>query len=275
MDYLTIDGAILAYEVRGTGEPILLLHSGFVAQSCALLMDQPALAAYRVVNYHRRGYGTSTRASGPVTLEQQAADCLALLDQLQVEQAHLAGHSLGANIALQLALSAPHRVRSLALMEPLLTFALTEPSAAFVGGAIGEAFARYGAGDSGGAMDAWLNGAFGSGYREELERAVPGAVAQAERDAATVFESEAPALQHWSVGPAEIGHIHQPVMSVVHEETRWAGFAETHAALLALLPQAESLVVPNASHLLPLMNPRAVAEGLASFVARQAIPATQ
>lgn len=58
--------------------------------------------------------------AGPVSIEQQAAQCQALLGRLRIGRAHVVGHSSGANIALQLALDAPAMVGSLALLEAWL-----------------------------------------------------------------------------------------------------------------------------------------------------------
>src|SRR5205807_234560 len=150
-----------------------------------------------LINYHRRGYGKSQKPQGPVSIEQQAADGLALMDYLGIERFHLAGHSLGANMALQLAVLARERIASLSLMEPTLNFALSEAALPVIMEAIGKSFGLYGAGDKAGAVDNWLQGAFGPGYREALDRALPAAFEQAVADCDTVFEVEGPSLQQW------------------------------------------------------------------------------
>jgi len=48
MDRMTTDGVGLAYEVRGHGEPVVLIHAGVCADFFAPLMDEPALSRYRV-----------------------------------------------------------------------------------------------------------------------------------------------------------------------------------------------------------------------------------
>ena len=57
-------------------------------------------------------------------------------------------------------------------------------------------------------------------------------------------------------------------MSVLGAGSAWPGFRETHEALLSRLPRCESLVLPHATHLLQIAVPRAVAEGIAAFLAR-------
>ena len=61
--------------------------------------------------------------------------------------------------------------------------------------------------------------------------------------------------------------VHQPVLAVVGSETAPI-FSEGHALLKQWMPHAEELVVPQATHALQLMNPRAVADGLTRFFTR-------
>jgi pimeloyl-ACP methyl ester carboxylesterase len=264
---VAVNGARLAVFERDGDEPVLLLHPGFVADGLAPLFAQPALGAYRLVAYHRRGYGHSGRGAGPVTMAEQAADAVAVLEATGVERAHLVGHSVGANVAIEMALTAPGRVATLALLEPLLAFAVAPATAQFVLDTAAEAYRRLGQGDPEGAVDAWLSGAFDPGYREILETTLPGAFTGAVRDADAAFAVEIPSLQGWARGPDDLGRVTQPTLSV-RGGGSWPGFAETHEALLAWLPEGEGLVVPEATHLLQLANPGAVAVGLAAFLAR-------
>src|SRR5215207_5689322 len=115
------DGAELEYEVSGRGEPAVFIHGAFIADTFRPLLAEPSLGGrYRLILYHRRGYAGSSRASGPVSVARQAADCRALLRHLGVERAHVVGHSYGGIVALQLALDATSVVHSLAVLEPAL-----------------------------------------------------------------------------------------------------------------------------------------------------------
>jgi pimeloyl-ACP methyl ester carboxylesterase len=265
---LTVNGTRLAVQERPGDEPVLLLHPGFVADGLAPLLAEPTLGAYRLVGYHRRGYGNSDRAIGPVSVAEQAADALAVLDALGVDRAHLVGHSVGANVAVEAALTAPQRVATLALLEPLLGFAVAPATAQVVLDTAAEAYRRLGEGDPAGAVDTWLEAAFDPGYRDVLEAALPGAFEQAVRDADAPFGVEVPSLQDWPRGPDDLRRLSQPALSVRGADGTWPGFRETHQALLAWLPDGEGLIVPGATHLLQLADPRAVAEGLAAFLAR-------
>src|SRR5436190_13866431 len=100
---LDLGDLALAYQQRGVGEPVVLLHAGVYADWFVPLLEQPALTErYRLLSYHRINYGRSSHLDGPVSVADQAAHCRALLGQLGIERAHLVGHSAGASIALQL-----------------------------------------------------------------------------------------------------------------------------------------------------------------------------
>jgi pimeloyl-ACP methyl ester carboxylesterase len=75
---------------------------------------------FSVVTFDNRGIGASEITSGKLSIEVMAADALAIMDQEKVDCFHVAGHSMGGVIAQQVALMAPHRVKSLSL---LCTFA--------------------------------------------------------------------------------------------------------------------------------------------------------
>lgn len=118
-----VNDVVLEYELVGRGEPLLLIHgsnlaTGLAPLAAALGRQAPSL---QLVRYHRRGMAGSTGRGGPVSVEQQAADALGLLDALDTPSAHILGYSYGGVIALEVALTAPARVRSLILLEPILT----------------------------------------------------------------------------------------------------------------------------------------------------------
>ena len=77
-------------------------------------------ARYTCVTFDNRGMGRSVPAGVAITVPQMADDARAVLDGLGMDSAHVTGHSLGGLVALQLALDARPRVRSLSL---LCTFA--------------------------------------------------------------------------------------------------------------------------------------------------------
>jgi pimeloyl-ACP methyl ester carboxylesterase len=109
------DGTVIYYEAWGHGEPLVLI-SGLATDlriwACQRLVFG---RRFRCIALDNRGSGRSGKPSGPYSLEEMAADALAVLDAEDVGRAHVVGHSMGSEIAQVLAVTHPDRVRSLTL----------------------------------------------------------------------------------------------------------------------------------------------------------------
>ncbi len=118
--FIEVDGVRLHYVVRGEGEPLLLLHgngSSILDLDCSGLLDRAA-ERYQVIAFDRPGYGYSTRPRSTIwTAEAQARLLHRALQQLGVRKPIVAGHSLGTQVAVSMALQFPDDVRSLVLMS--------------------------------------------------------------------------------------------------------------------------------------------------------------
>jgi len=114
--HLAYEGCRLSYRVAGSGPPVLLIQGvglhgeGWTPQTRQLSAD------FRCLTFDNRGMGASQPCGRPLSVEQMAADALALMDAEGWDSAHLVGHSLGGLVAQHLALAARQRVRSLALL---------------------------------------------------------------------------------------------------------------------------------------------------------------
>jgi pimeloyl-ACP methyl ester carboxylesterase len=128
----------------------------------------------------------------PLTVSEDTTISSRLMDHVGWTAAHVVGHSYGALVALQLALDAPDRVASVALLEPAVRGISTS---AAVADALQPVIAAYRSGDTAGALDAFLVHVCGEGYRDPLERAVPGAFAEALATADHFFQAEMPATR--------------------------------------------------------------------------------
>jgi pimeloyl-ACP methyl ester carboxylesterase len=121
MERVRLNGADIEYEVRGSGAPVVFIHGSILSDGFVPVIEQTGIAEnFQIVHYRRRGYAGSSRAVAGMTMQGWAGDCVALLNHLGIASAHVAGHSFGAGIALQMAIDAPGRVRKLALLEPPL-----------------------------------------------------------------------------------------------------------------------------------------------------------
>lgn len=268
MHRLRLDGGEIEYEVRGKGDPVLLINPGVIGNGLAQpLFGRPELtASYRLIHYCRRGYMTSTRGPNSLTIPRQAADAAALLRHLAVSDAHVVGHSYGGLIALQLALDAPDLVHSLALLEPAL---IVGPAGrVFLEHTVGLAREQYRSGDKRGFIEQFTDGVFGPGWQAVVERALPGASEQAVADADAFYE-ELAALPDWEFGPDEAAAIKQPVLSVLGTRSA-AHRPEARRALHSWLPQTEDFDL-DTTHMLQIEDPTAMAKGLAGFFGRHPI----
>jgi 3-oxoadipate enol-lactonase len=110
-------GCRLSYTIDGVeGAPVLLLSN---ALGTTRELWRPQLAAlasrFLVVGYDTRGHGLSEVTADGYTLDRLGADAVAILDDLAVDRADVAGISLGGLTAMWMAVHAPTRVRRLAL----------------------------------------------------------------------------------------------------------------------------------------------------------------
>lgn len=117
---VAVGDTTLAVEVRGEGEPLLLIHGG--GEDAAMLAGQAdnlAAAGFQVVTYDRRGTGKSGRDAWPGNgAAQHADDAAALLEALGIDDATVLGVSSGGVVALTLAARHPAQVGSVIAWEP-------------------------------------------------------------------------------------------------------------------------------------------------------------
>lgn len=108
----------LHYDWRpGDGVPLVLLHEmGGTLKSWdlvrALLPGRASLAL------DLRGFGLSEKPPGPVTIQAHVGDVVALLDQLGIRRAHLAGCAVGGGVAMATAAALGERATALTALAP-------------------------------------------------------------------------------------------------------------------------------------------------------------
>lgn len=105
----------IVWEEQGDGEPLLLIMGhGWPRQMWARHL--PALTnRFRVITFDNRGVGETVTAAKSWTIQDMAADAVAVLDAAGVDRAHVYGVSMGGGIAQVVALEYPQRVGSLIL----------------------------------------------------------------------------------------------------------------------------------------------------------------
>ena len=117
MDSFTApQGHQIAYSCAGSGSPVLLIM-GFATPASAWSHQIEGLRhRHQVIAFDSRGVSGSGSPDGPWQMADFAADALALLDHLGHARAHVVGQSMGGMTAQHVALQAPQRIASLALL---------------------------------------------------------------------------------------------------------------------------------------------------------------
>jgi pimeloyl-ACP methyl ester carboxylesterase len=135
MEHFRCDGQRLAYTVHGDGPRTTVLLPGLLLSQ---KMQEPlasrlAAAGNRVITLDPLGHGQSSRPRDiwRYSMASFAAQTVALLDHLQIDQAIVGGTSLGANITLEVAAQAPERLAGMIVEMPVLDNAIPACGAAF------------------------------------------------------------------------------------------------------------------------------------------------
>ncbi|WP_429056017.1 alpha/beta fold hydrolase [Aeromonas jandaei] len=104
------------FKEQGQGPAVILIHGLFGSLDNLGLLARALSEHYRVISVDLRNHGTSFR-SDDMSYPAQAADILALMDHLGLDQAAIVGHSMGGKVGMQLAKLAPARVSQLVVAD--------------------------------------------------------------------------------------------------------------------------------------------------------------
>ena len=119
MSVIQVNGIDLFYTLEGSSEnEPLLLVAGFDSDSSTWAAMMPLLVEqYRVLRFDNRGIGQSSAPDSFYSIAQMAEDAAALLDYLSISKVNVAGSSMGGQIAQELALAHPEKIKSLILLS--------------------------------------------------------------------------------------------------------------------------------------------------------------
>ena len=120
MQRVTVDGVSLAYEVRGSGPPLVLIM-GYRLNSSAWPVEfvEGLAEQFTVVLFDNRGTGLSDKPTSGYALSNMAEDVIGLMGHLGITQSNVLGYSMGGAIAQELVCRHPERVSSLVLFATL------------------------------------------------------------------------------------------------------------------------------------------------------------
>jgi pimeloyl-ACP methyl ester carboxylesterase len=221
-------GVELAYEERGAGGPVLLVHG--LADGAAGWRDVVGAlqGEARVIAYDRRGYGDSD-APEPyerTTVEEQAEDAAILLRGLDAAPAVVCGRDLGAVVALDLVRRYRELVRAVALVDPALYQLVPDATEALSAERVVLEQALRDGGPAA-AVDAWLTAR--GAPAERIERA---------RDDHVAFFADYAGLATWPVLRRDLRGLAVPIAILISASS--PPYASETARSLAELVGVES-----------------------------------
>jgi len=115
--YATVNGLKMYYEIHGKGQPLILLHGG-LGSTGMFGANLEALAKNRqVIAMDLQAHGRTSDIDRPLTMEGMADDVAALMKQLGIAKADLAGYSMGGAVAMQIIFRHPEMVRKLVIIS--------------------------------------------------------------------------------------------------------------------------------------------------------------
>jgi pimeloyl-ACP methyl ester carboxylesterase len=109
--YATVNGLDMYYEIHGAGEPLVLVHGGFMTAAMLAELATALAQTRQVILVELEGHGHTRMLDRPLSYEQMADDVAALVEHLGMSQVDVAGYSLGGGVALQLTIRHPDLVR--------------------------------------------------------------------------------------------------------------------------------------------------------------------
>jgi pimeloyl-ACP methyl ester carboxylesterase len=243
--------SVWAEDTGGDGQVLVLLHEGI---GDARMWDPlwPQLTgAGRVIRYDVRGYGNSPAATEQYSL---LADLIAVLDHFGVDNAHLAGCSMGGGAALELAVAEPGRVRSLTLLCPAVPGFPYEEDPQLDA----EYEALLAAGDTDGLIQ--------MGLREWAAAGLNPFVEELMRSAAKAGPSEEEFQQAGEPVYDRLAEITAPTVLMVGDKDRQSLIASNKAAA-ERIPGCRLIIMPGVDHFPTAREPELIAQAIVAQVA--------
>lgn len=116
MPIVTVNDVPIAYELAGSGDPLVLVAgTGYPGATWSPELVDRLRPHHTVLTFDHRGTGATLSTPGRYSTRGFAGDAIALMDALDVPAAHVIGHSMGGRVAQWMALDHPDRVRTLVL----------------------------------------------------------------------------------------------------------------------------------------------------------------
>ncbi|NIF82324.1 alpha/beta fold hydrolase [Comamonas sp. Tr-654] len=253
-----------AYRVYGEGEPIVLIHGVGMDQRSWQPQIEALASNHLVVTYDMLGHGASALPPDSVPLSSFAEQLLQLLEHLSIPRANIVGHSMGALVAIEFALTYPERTHRLLALNAVFQRS-QEQRAAVLERA--QALKRHGVGAT---VDSTLARWFGEPVPEHL-RHVAALSCDILSDVNALGYARAYQLFATSddVHSSRLPSLNLPALFMTGEFDPNSSPAMS-LAMAAITPRAQAQIVPGARHMMNLTDAQQINERLLSFIAQTA-----
>ena len=269
---IVVNGAELNYIEQGEGDPVIFVHGTLDDYRTWGQQIGPFSKHYHVVAYSRRYHYPNAWISNEKNYSAtlHARDLAEMIKELGFESAHIVGHSYGAYVSLILACEHPELVRSLVLCEPPLFAWLLNIQggdillADFITDAWEPARQAFERGETEQAVKLVANGILGKGFFDKL----PQEVRSGAMDNARELQAETQSSDYVPLFSCrDVQTIKVPTLLVKGE------FSSKFLHLIIdkleqCLPNKESVIIPDAIHLMNNMNPQVFNDTVLSFLVR-------
>lgn len=259
----SVHGMLIGYDSYGEGDTTLVLMHAFPLNRQQWSEQGEALArmsGVRVVAPDLHGFGESSLAAGPTTVEQMASDIADLMSVLHVDQFLLGGLSLGGYVAFQCLRQFPQRITGLILADTKAAADTSEQRTARE--ATAQFVEQHGAGKLLERDAPRLFSHYTATRQPQvIERARE--IAALNSDIAVAAASRGMALRADSTGL--LPQIRVPALVIVGEQDAITPVQEART-LFERIPQAQLELVTDAGHLSNLEQPRAFSGAVARFL---------
>jgi pimeloyl-ACP methyl ester carboxylesterase len=241
--YIDAAGLRTYYEVVGTGEPLVLLHGGLFPIETLGGLTSSLAKRRRVYLPERRGHGRTPDVEGPITYELMAEDTVAFLDAVGLSAVDVVGWSDGALVGMLVAMRRPDLVRRLVMIG----------------------------------MHVNPDGQPAEAIEFQKHETMPDIIPQEVKDLYAAVSPDGPEhwrvvvdkmWQLWKTEPrmelAELERVAAPTLLILGEHDMTT--VEHGEAMQRALPDARLVVVPGASHGLPMDEPALVSRLVFEFL---------
>jgi non-heme chloroperoxidase len=266
----------LHYEDYGAGEPIVLIH-GYPLSGRAWDRQVPVLldAGHRVITYDRRGFGDSSRPSTGYDYDTFASDLKMLLDELDLHDVTLVGHSMGTGeVTRYIGSYGSDRIARGVLVSPIPPFLLaTDDNPEGLPGSLFEGFVQTAKEDT----PAWMKGFLDNFYNMDQyagKLVGPEAFASSLSTALAASAIAAVAcIPTWETDfRADLHKIDVPLLVIQGDADRILPFEKTGKRLPDLVDDCELVAIEGGPHAIAWTHADQVNEPIVQFIGA-AVPA--